>query len=122
MTEFPLLFLGVLIGSGSQLLLKAGMNRIGTFQFTLANLWPVFWQVSASPYIILGTLGFVLGLVIWLMVLSRTEISVAYPMMSIGYIITSVGAYYFFQENLSPLRIAGIVSIMFGVYLISRSA
>jgi multidrug transporter EmrE-like cation transporter len=42
-------------------------------------------------------------------------------MLSVGYIVNAVAGYYLFQENLSFLRITGIVIICLGVYLITRS-
>ena len=63
-----------------------------------------------------------MSVVVWLLVLSRVQVSYAYPMLSIGYIVNAVAAYYLFGEDLSFIRIAGIVVIIMGVYLISRSS
>lgn len=46
----------------------------------------------------------------------------AYPLLSIGYIITAIIGYYFLGENVNLTRIAGIALICFGIVVISRSA
>jgi multidrug transporter EmrE-like cation transporter len=55
------------------------------------------------------------------MVLSRVEVSFAYPLLSVGYIVTAIAGYYLFQENLSITRIAGILIICVGVYFVTKS-
>lgn len=121
MKAFPLIILAVFINAGAQLLLKAGMNRIGYFNFSWANLGPIFLQIVANPFILIGLTCYVLAVVIWLLVLSRTEVSVAYPMISLAYIVNAIAAYYLFGENLSVMRIAGISVILLGVYLVART-
>lgn len=118
---WPLLLLGVLLNAGAQLLLKAAMDKIGHFAFSWANVWPIGWQVATSPYIILGLLAYVISVVVWILVLSRVSVSVAYPMVSLGYIVNAIAAYYLLGESLSASRVAGIVVILIGVYLVARS-
>ena len=59
------------------------------------------------------------SVLVWMAVLSRVEVSVAYPMVSIGYIIVGVAGWYFFGESLSTLRVAGIFVIFLGVYMVN---
>lgn len=118
---FPLILLGVLLNAAAQLLLKAGMNKIGHFEFSFANVWPIALKVMANPPIITGLVAYVVSVVVWLLVLSRVQVSYAYPMLSIGYIVNAVAAYYLFGESLSAIRIAGIFVIIAGVYLVSRT-
>jgi drug/metabolite transporter (DMT)-like permease len=55
-------------------------------------------------------------------VLSRVEVSYAYPLLSVGYIVTTFAGWLFFHESIGPTRWAGIVVICIGVWLITRSA
>jgi multidrug transporter EmrE-like cation transporter len=119
---FLLILLGVFLNAAAQLLLKAGMNQIGHFEFTLANVLPVSFKVMANPPIVLGIFFYLISVVVWLLVLSRAQVSYAYPMLSIGYIVSAVAAYYFFGESLTVMRVAGIIVIMVGVYMISRTS
>ena len=58
---------------------------------------------------------------LWMIVLSKVEVSYAYPFLSIGYVVAAILGFFFFSESLTPTRIAGILVICAGVYLISRS-
>jgi len=120
-TYFPLILLGVLLNAGAQLLLKEGMRRIGHFEFAWVNVAPIALQVAVNPFVLLGLFAYVVSVLVWLLVLSRVEVSFAYPMLSIGYIVNAVAGYYLFQENLSMTRITGILIIIAGVYLVTRS-
>lgn len=121
MTYFPLILVGVLLNAGAQLLLKEGMRRIGHFELAWINAVPVGTQIAANPYVLLGLTAYVASVAIWLLVLSRVDVSFAYPMLSIGYIVNAAAGYYLFQENLSLTRVTGILVIIAGVYLVARS-
>jgi multidrug transporter EmrE-like cation transporter len=117
----PIILLGVLLNAGAQLLIKEGTRRMGYFDFNWANLIPVSLQAVANPFILGGLASYVISVVVWIMVLSRVDVSFAYPMLSVGYIVNAAAAAYLFQEELSMTRMSGIVTIMAGVYLITRS-
>ena len=118
---FFLILLGVLLNAAAQLLLKAGMTQIGHFEFSLANVIPIALKVMVNLPVIAGLFTYVVSVVVWLLVLSRVQVSYAYPMLSIGYIVNAVAAYYLFGENLSIMRATGILVIIAGVYLISQN-
>jgi multidrug transporter EmrE-like cation transporter len=109
------------LNTAAQLLLKAAMNRVGEFSFSFANILPIGWQLATNPFLIAGLGIYVISVVVWLLVLSRVDVSAAYPLMSVGFIINAVAAYYLLNEPLSALRIAGIIVIILGVYLVTRS-
>lgn len=121
MMIFVLILTGVLLNAGAQLLLKAGMGQIGHFEFTVANALPIGIKVIANPPILTGLLMYVVSVGVWLLVLSRVQVSFAYPMLSIGYIVNAVAAYYLFGEPLTSLRMLGIFIIIAGVYLVGQS-
>ncbi len=118
----PLILTGVLLNAAAQLALKKGMSIIGHFQFSMENLIPIAVRVALNPFVITGITCYVVSVAVWLLVLSRVEVSYAYPLLSIGYIVTAFAGKYFFNEALTPVRWAGILVICFGVYLITRSA
>lgn len=121
MMIFALILLGVMLNASAQLLLKGGMSQIGHFDFTLANAIPIGMKVAANPPIITGLFMYVMSVVVWLLVLSRVQVSFAYPMLSIGYIVNALAAYYFFGEPLTSIRMLGIFIIIGGVYLVAQS-
>ncbi len=121
MRNLLLILTGVLLNAAAQLALKQGMREIGYFAFTPSSLIAHSWRIGTNPYVMMGLSFYVLSVCVWLMALSRVEVSFAYPMLSIGYIVTALFAYFFFGESLTPTRVAGIGVIIFGVYLISRT-
>jgi drug/metabolite transporter (DMT)-like permease len=119
--SFGLVSVAVLLGVAAQLLLKAGTNAVGRFAFSLDNALPVGLQLALEPRILAGTGCYALSLVLWVMALSRTEVSVMYPMVSIGFALNALLAWWLLGEALSVQRIAGIAVIMVGVALVARS-
>ena len=118
---FILIFLGVFLNAAAQLLLKAGMSQIGHFDFSLSNIFPIAIQVALCPPIIIGLVFYVLSVVVWLLVLSRVEVSYAYPMLSVGYVVNAIAAYFLFGEAVSLLRMTGIFVILAGVFMVAQS-
>ena len=119
--SFMLVLAGVLLNAAAQLLLKAGTNGIGAFAFTADNLVPVGIKVASNPFIVSGLGCYAVSVVVWIMALSRVEVSLAYPMLSIGYVVNAVAAWYLFNEALSAQRMIGIGTIIVGVFLVARS-
>jgi multidrug transporter EmrE-like cation transporter len=121
LASFGLVGAAVLLGVAGQLLLKAGTNAVGRFAFSLENAVPVGLQLALEPRILAGTGCYVLSLVLWVMALSRTEVSVMYPMVSLGFALNALLAWWLLGEALSAQRLAGIAVIMLGVWLVARS-
>ena len=119
--SFALVLFGVLLNAAAQLLLKAGTNSIGHFEFSGANLVPIGWKVATQPYILGGLMCYAISVVVWIMALSRVEVSIAYPMLSIGYVVNAIAAYLLFGEAVGIQRLVGIGIIVVGVYIVARS-
>ena len=68
-----------------------------------------------------GLFCYGLGFLVWLIVLSKAEVSYAYPLISLGYVFTAVLAWFLFGEALTEIRMVGIVIICLGVFLIARN-
>jgi multidrug transporter EmrE-like cation transporter len=119
--SLALILAGVALNAAAQLLLKAGTNAVGQFAFTADNIVPVGTRLAFEPHILAGVTCYVVSLVVWIMGLSRVEVSIAYPMLSLGYLINALAAWYLFGESLSAMRLAGIAFIIAGVFVIARS-
>ena len=113
--------LGVLLNAIAQLLLKAGTNRVGEFAFTLDNVVPIGTKLLLNPPIVAGLGCYVVSVVVWILGLSRVPVSVAYPMLSVGYILNAFAAWMLFGESLPAQKIVGIGFIVIGVFLVARS-
>ncbi len=121
LVPFLLVLAGVLLNAVAQLLLKAGANAVGHFEFTATNAIPVGLKLAMQPPIVGGLACYVVSVVVWIMALSRVEVSIAYPMLSLGYVVNAIAAHYLFGEAVSPMRVAGIFVIIVGVVMVARS-
>jgi len=116
-----LVSVNIMFNVTGQLLLKHGMNRIGNFQISLQDLGPVFLRAFLSPYILLGLSCYVTGFLIWLIVLAKAEVSYAYPLISVGYVLTAIMGWWLLGENVTWIRLTGIFITCLGVVIISQS-
>ncbi|HSS12422.1 MAG TPA: EamA family transporter [Rhizomicrobium sp.] len=82
----------------------------------------VILSVAASPFIWIGLGIYAASMLAWIWVLSKTDVSVAYPFVGISLVLTAVMGAMFLHENVSPLRIGGTLLVIFGCILIARSA
>ena len=108
--SFSLILVGVLLNAAGQLLLKAG-----------TNVMPFGLRLALEPHIIGGLACYVVSVVFWIAALSRVPVSIAYPMLSIGYVVNAIAAHYLLGEALTPMRMVGIGIIILGVFIVARS-
>lgn len=121
LVSFSLVLAGVLLNAAAQLLLKAGTIRIGTFAFAPESILPIGLRIATEPFVLGGLGCYVISVLIWIMALSRVEVSIAYPMLSIGYVVNALAAWYLFGEAVTAQRMVGIGTIIVGVFLVARS-
>jgi multidrug transporter EmrE-like cation transporter len=118
---FSFIVFGVLLNAVAQLLLKAGARNVGEIHLTMQNFFTVGLKVASQLPIIGGLTCYVLSVVLWIIALSRVDVSIAYPMLSLGYVVTAIGAWYLFGEALSAQRLMAIVVILIGVAWLART-
>ena len=118
---FALLMTGVLLNAAAQLLLKAGTNAVGRFEFSAQNIVPVGIKLALEPHIAGGLACYVVSVAVWIVGLSRVPVSIAYPMLSVGYIVNALAAWYLFGESITAQKVVGIAFIIAGVFLVARS-
>ena len=118
---FSLILTGVLLNAAAQLLLKAGTNAVGHFDFQLENVLPIGLKLAFEPHIFGGLCCYGVSVVIWIMALSRVPVSIAYPMLSIGYIVNAFAAAYLFGESVTLQKLIGIAFIVIGVYWVAKT-
>ena len=121
LVSLSLIIVGVLLNVVAQLLIKAGTNAVGYFEYSRDNILPIGWKL-ATDFHIIGALGcYVLSVVIWVLALSRVQVSIAYPLLSLGYVVNAVAAWYLFNESFNPAKVVGMGVIILGVIIISRA-
>ena len=106
-----------------ELFLKRGMNEVGEFDFAaVSNLVPTLLKIATNWNIIIGFVGFGLGSIFWLSVLSRVQLSLAYPMLGLMYVIIVVESWIFLGEGLHPMRVLGSIVVGIGVAIVGLSS
>jgi multidrug transporter EmrE-like cation transporter len=118
---FALVLTGVLLNAVAQLALKASVREQGAITLNLTDALPTALRLAAEPWLWLGLGCYVVSVVVWILALSRVEVSIAYPMLSIGYIINALVAWAWLGEVLSVNKIAGIAIITVGVIVLARA-
>lgn len=116
-----LLIPAILLSTTGELLFKIGMNRIGSFEFSAGGIRTILPRALASPFLWVGFLGFGLGAVFWLAVLSRAPLSLAYPILALSYFVVVVEAWLFLHERVTWKRLLGVTVIVAGVVLVGLS-
>ncbi len=120
-TSLLLIFTSIFMGAIGQILLKTGMSKIGYISIKYSDIIQNVLKAFVSPYILVGILSYLLSMILWLIILSRVELSFAYPMVSVGYIFVIVLSYFILHENISLLRLIGVITICVGILFIARS-
>ncbi len=119
--DLALILTGVLLNAVAQMLLKAGSRAIAGVPLALGNAWTLAERVAVNPPILGGIACYVVSVLVWILALARVDVSVAYPMLSVGYVVNAVTAWLLFGEQLGTARLAGIGIIIVGVWLVARS-
>ncbi len=120
MSTVIILFAAIALATGGQLLLKAGMNRVGTISdlAAVSGLIPLVMRVLTTWQVVLGLAVFGLSAVFWLVTLSRVPLSTAYPAVSLSYVLILAFSVIALGERPSIAVWTGALLIMLGITLI----
>ncbi len=116
-----LLIPAMLVTATAQLSFKHGMNQVGELHLSLDAFRLLLPKILLNPFIWLGMIGEFGALGLYLSVISRVPLSLAYPVLALGYLVTAVEARLFLGEQVTGLKIVGIGIIIFGVALVGLS-
>ncbi len=121
--QFIMILISITIAVGGQILLKLGLkdDPFAAAQLADTGIIATYVGVMFKPMVLAGLITYGLSAVVWLWVLSKVPLTVAYPMVGLSYILTLIPGYFLFAEKISMLRIIGILLIIQGVILITLS-
>jgi drug/metabolite transporter (DMT)-like permease len=124
MTPFLLgvILLTVTLSACAQLALKWGVTQPEMASALRSSLIDAVMAAASSPLIWLGLIIYVISVALWLWVLSKTDLSVAYPFVGVSFLVTMAFGAFLLQENVGPMRIAGTLFIVAGCILVGRSS
>ncbi len=114
--EFSLLLISVLISVAGQFFLKMGAIKLGRFH--AGNAMSHILSMITIPELIIGLTCYALGAVAYILLLTRVNLSVAAPAVSIGYIFSVFLGYWILHESISFMRVLGLSLIVTGVILV----
>ncbi len=118
-----LILAGVGMNAAAQLLLKTATRPIGAFTvFDADTLMQSLRILALSAPFWAGMMCYVFSLCVWLAALSKAPVSVAYPMLSLGYVVVAAVSAMWLGESLTLAKVLGIALICVGVVLVSRSS
>lgn len=105
----------------AQIFMKKGLGHAEIHMGSLASLCSFMSHNLTSPLLWLGIAIYAANFFLWIIVLSRIELSVAVPLGSTMYAIVPVFAIVCLHEIVPPLRWLGVLFIMAGIYFVSKS-
>jgi multidrug transporter EmrE-like cation transporter len=120
-TGFMLVLIGVLLNAIAQLCLKASTQTTGPIALGAGDIVLGLGRIATVPWFWLGCLCYALSIVVWILALSRVPVTIAYPMLSLGYVVNAVAARLWLGESLGMTKMIGIGVIIAGVFLLAQS-
>ena len=117
----PLILFTVFTNFASQVLLKKGMTVIDKFEISVAGFLSSATAIVFNPYVFLGLFVMVISMASHLVVLSRVEISYAYPFLGLSFVLITLWGYFILQEDVNFWRVLGVLLICAGVAVVART-
>jgi len=115
-----LILISVLLGVAGELLLKSGIDQVGDLKLNGVSVAAhTAWNVISTPRILIGFTCYGLAAITWLIVLSKLDLSYAYPMLALTYVLIPLAARIFLKETIPPGRWIGIVVVVIGVAIVA---
>ncbi|MFH0777294.1 MAG: SMR family transporter [Candidatus Eisenbacteria bacterium] len=123
MKNFILIFISVLIAVCAQLTMKYGISKghLVARLSEVSTVYAYFISAFTNPFVVCGFLLYGVSSLFWLVVLGRVDLSYAYPLVSMGYVLAVLFSWLIFKEQVGAMRVVGLGIICIGVTLLSRS-
>ena len=115
------ILLSVALNALAQVLLRHGMSAAGDSPPLVWWSLASWWGKVASPGVLGGFACYAVSIVLWLLVLSRVQVSIAYPFQALGYVFASLVAWRFLGEGITWTNGIGLALICAGVLVLSRA-
>ena len=118
-----LVFLVALIQVAGNLMLRAGVGRAGGLALSAQAFFQDILQLVMEPLFVVGVVLYGVSSILWFAVISTEELNRSYPLLvSISFILVTVGATFFFQESLSIQKIVGVFVLLVGILMVATAA
>lgn len=115
----PFIMFTVITSAAAHILLKQGMNVVGAFTIGAEPPLALASRIFLNPFVIMGLSTFAISTASHMFVLSRVDVSFAFPFLSLSYVLVAIWAAMFLNESLSGTQMLGIGAIVAGTVLIA---
>ena len=115
--QYILIIFNIFLISTAQLLLKQGSNNL-TNTTSSNSLVINLLSKALDPFIIFGAIAYFFSFVLWIYILSKNNVSFAYPLMSLSYAAVMILSVYFLKEDVNIYQWIGVSLIVFGTAFI----
>ena len=115
--RFLFIFLSIGLAAIGQVILKLGMSKVGQINLGVSSMITTFTQ----PLVIFGLFFYGVSLILWLVILSKENLSFVYPMVALSYVVTTILARFLLHEQVPSIRWLGLGCIMLGIVMVARS-
>ena len=117
MNTYVMLGLAIFFNAMANILMKMGMLRVDDY----SHIFSMTFKSIGQPAILLGIISFISALICYLYVLSKLNLSIAYPIMtSMGFLIVILASWVFLKESITTIQVVGFVFIILGVWMVAR--
>ena len=122
MTNYiPLILFTVLTNFLSQIMLKKGMAQFTLLAFNAGDILSALPRIMLNIYVVGGLIVMVISMASHLLVLSKVDISFAYPFLGLSFVLITAWGYFVLAEPMNLFKLAGVVFIVCGVALVAKS-
>lgn len=111
-----LILISVAFGAVGQLLFKAALNSLGVLELSV----DMFVRMATNPLLLLGLGIFGVSTLLWLLALSKADLSFAYPFLSLTYFAVLLGGAVLFNEQITVARVTGFAVVIVGLLVVAR--
>lgn len=118
-TVLTLIFISVTISAFAQITLKHGMSSAAVQQGIASGGLQTVVAVASNIYVWSGLMLYALGAVLWLGVLAKVDVSIAYPFVGFGFILTALFGVFLLGEAFSLIRFVGTCLVVLGILLVT---
>ncbi len=119
---YALLLISVTFNVTANILLKTAVTKTGGISAEVTNIFTNIIKVAMSPYLIIGLTLYGLSFLIWLRVLTFNDLSRSYPIFAtVVFLFTTLGSIKFLNEDISIMRVSGMIIMLVGIYVVARS-
>ncbi len=119
MQSYILLGFAIITTVLSQLLFKEGMLALGSINFSLSSTISLILNVLKNPFLLTGLFFYGISFLLWLIVISRVKLSIAYPITSLNFVLVILASYFLFGEKLSIVQYASTLLIVIGIIILT---